>query len=76
MVADASLRRAAPQSTEDEPIVTELPPPPIAADVDLTDFQFMPLDVARLRRSKAWLICKRRPELAFYMMNLWTGVLA
>jgi hypothetical protein len=39
----------------------------------LTDFKFMPLEVARLRRSKAWLICKRRPELAFYMLNLWTA---
>jgi hypothetical protein len=47
--------------------------PPIAADVELTDFQFMPLEILRLRRSKAWLICKRRPELAFYMINLWTA---
>jgi len=29
----------------------ELPPPPIAAEVDLRDFQFMPLDVVRLRDS-------------------------
>lgn len=50
-----------------------LPPPPIPAEVDLTDFAFMPLEVARLRRSKAWLYCKRRPELAFYMLNLWTA---
>jgi hypothetical protein len=33
----------------------------------------MPLEISRLRRSKAWLICKRRPELAFYMLNLWTA---
>lgn len=33
----------------------------------------MPLDVARLRRSKAWLKAKRRKELAFYIINLWTG---
>ncbi|MDB6102557.1 MAG: hypothetical protein JWO52_2556 [Gammaproteobacteria bacterium] len=51
----------------------DLPPPPIDAEVDLTSFAYMPLEVARLRRSKAWLICKRRPELAFYMMNLWTA---
>lgn len=51
----------------------ELLPPPVPADADLTDFKFMPLEVARLRRSKAWLICKRRPELAFYMLNLWTA---
>ena len=51
----------------------QLPPPPVPPDADLTDFKFMPLEVARLRRSKAWLICKRRPELAFYMLNLWTA---
>ena len=46
---------------------------PVPAEADLTDFKFMPLEVARLRRSKAWLICKRRPELAFFMLNLWTA---
>jgi len=51
----------------------QLPPPPVPADADLSDFKFMPLEVARLRRSKAWLICKRKPELAFYMLNLWTA---
>lgn len=54
-------------------MTTALPPPPVPADADLTDFKFMPLEVGRLRRSKAWLICKRRPELAFYMLNLWTA---
>jgi uncharacterized protein YdaU (DUF1376 family) len=39
--------------------------------MDLTDFPFMPLYIARLQKSKAWLRCKRRPELAFYMLNLW-----
>lgn len=48
------------------------PIPMVSAEIDLTDFKFMPLEVARLRRSKAWLICKRRPELAFYMLNLWS----
>ncbi|CDY79443.1 hypothetical protein BGLT_02224 [Caballeronia glathei] len=33
----------------------------------------MPLEVARLRRSKAWLVAKRTPALAFYMINLWTA---
>jgi hypothetical protein len=33
----------------------------------------MPLEVARLRKSKAWLLAKKRPELAFYMVNLWTA---
>lgn len=43
------------------------------ADSNLSDFKFMPLEVQRLRKSRAWLICKRRPELAFYMLNLWTA---
>lgn len=51
--------------------MSELPPPPVPTDADLTAFAFMPLEVTRLKRSKAWLICKRRPELAFYMVNLW-----
>jgi uncharacterized protein YdaU (DUF1376 family) len=51
--------------------MSELPEPPIAAEVDLTDFPFMPLYIARCQKSKAWLRCKRQPELAFYMLNLW-----
>lgn len=49
------------------------PPPLVPADCDLTDFPFMPLEIARLRRSKAWLKAKRNPALAFYMVNLWTA---
>ncbi len=41
------------------------------AEIDLRDFPFMPLHVGRLQKSKAWLQCKRSPELAFYLMNLW-----
>lgn len=48
-----------------------LPEPFISADVDLRDFPRMPFDVARLRRSRAWLLAKKSPELGFYMMNLW-----
>lgn len=40
-------------------------------DCDLRDFAFMPLEVARLRRSKQWLFARRRPELGFYALNLW-----
>lgn len=47
--------------------------PLVPADCDLTDFPFLPLMVQRLRSSKAWLKCKRRPELAFYLVNLWTA---
>jgi uncharacterized protein DUF1376 len=53
--------------------MSSLPSPLVPADVDLTDFKFMPLEHARLRRSRAWLICKRRPELGFWQINLWTG---
>lgn len=45
----------------------------VPAGCDLRDFAFMPLQVERLRRSKAWLKCKRNPALAFYMVNLWTA---
>lgn len=45
--------------------------PPVPIDADLRHFQNMPVDVDRLRRSKAWLICRRRPDLGFYMFNLW-----
>jgi hypothetical protein len=53
--------------------MNELPAPMSAPECDLRDFQFMPLLITRLKRSKAWLKCKRRPELAFYMLNLWTA---
>lgn len=45
--------------------------PLVPPEVDLRDFAFMPLEIARLRQSRAWLIAKKNPELAFYMMNLW-----
>jgi hypothetical protein len=47
--------------------------PLVPAEVDLTDFPFMPIMIARLKQSRAWLACKRKPELAFYMLNLWTA---
>ena len=53
--------------------MTAKPPPMIPPEVDLRNFPFMPLYVERLKKSKAWLLCKRRPELAFYMMNLWSA---
>jgi uncharacterized protein YdaU (DUF1376 family) len=39
--------------------------------MDLRSFPYMPLHIARLQKSRAWLRCKRRPELAFFMINLW-----
>lgn len=53
--------------------MTDRPAPLTPSQANLTDFAFMPLEVARLRKSKAWLICKRRPELGFYLVNLWTA---
>lgn len=53
--------------------MSEFPPPLVPTDVDLRDFKFMPLEVSRLRRSKAWLIAKRNPEIGFYMINLWAA---
>jgi len=53
--------------------MTELPMPLVPAHVDLSDFPFMPLMIAKLKQSRAWLICKRRPEMAFYLINIWTA---
>ncbi len=51
--------------------MSELPPPPVPLDCNLRDYKFIPLEIERLRRSRSWLIAKRRPELGFYMLNLW-----
>lgn len=50
---------------------TDLPSPLVPPEVDLRDFLFIPVEIARLRRSKAWLFAKRKPEIGFYMINLW-----
>jgi len=52
-------------------MTNELPNPLVPAEVDLRDFAFMPLDVSRLLRSRTWLTAKRRPEIGFYLVNLW-----
>ena len=51
--------------------MSETPDPPVPPDLDLSSLEYMPLMGARLLRSKSWLRAKRRPELGFYMMNLW-----
>ena len=53
--------------------MTDLPDPLTPADCDLRDFPWMPLVITQLIRSKAWRLCKRKPDLAFYMVNLWTA---
>lgn len=50
-----------------------LPDPLTPPDSDLRGLDFMPLFITRLRKSKAWLMAKRQPELGFYMINLWTA---
>jgi len=54
-------------------MTNELPAPLVPAEVDLRDFAFMPLEVGRLLRSRTWLTAKRRPELGFYLLNLWVA---
>lgn len=51
--------------------MSEFPAPLVPPECDLNTFPEMPIEVERLRRSAAWRACKRNPELAFYMMNLW-----
>lgn len=51
--------------------MTDLPEPLVPSEVDLREFSYMPLYTDRLMRSRTWLRCKRRPELAFYLINLW-----
>ncbi|WP_159728350.1 DUF1376 domain-containing protein [Methylosinus sp. Ce-a6] len=54
-------------------MVNALPEPLLPPFVDLRDFRFMPLIIEQLRRSKQWLIAKRRPEVGFYSLNLWAA---
>lgn len=40
----------------------------------MTNFRglsYMPLHIDRLQQSKTWAVCRRQPELAFYLINLW-----
>jgi hypothetical protein len=53
MVPKATARGQAAQPSGEG----ELPPPPIAADVDLRNFSYLPLDVQRLRDSDLALLC-------------------
>src|SRR5947207_1458685 len=54
-------------------MTAELPAPLVPVEVDLRDFAFMPLEVSRLLRSRTWLKARRRPEIGFYLVNLWAG---
>ena len=39
--------------------------------LDVRHLPYMPLVIETLRKSKTWLRCRRRPELGFYLVNLW-----
>lgn len=49
----------------------DLQAPLTPPEVDIDGLNYMPLYINRLRNSKAWLVCKRTPEIGFYMINLW-----
>ena len=40
---------------------------------DLRDYAYIPMQIGRLKQSRAWSMCKRNPALAFYLMNTWTA---
>ena len=48
-----------------------LPRPLTDEACDLSGYLYLPLEIERLRRSLTWTMCRQRPELAFYLVNLW-----
>ena len=53
--------------------MSDLPAPLVPPECDLRDFPFMPVMIHQLKQSRSWLLCKRNPALAFYLLNLWTA---
>lgn len=51
--------------------MSDLPEPPVKPETNLKGFDYIPLEIVRLRKSKAWSMAKRDPALGFYMINLW-----
>lgn len=51
--------------------LSSLPPPPLPADCDLSDFRFMPLDIGRLLGSHVWIAAAEEPKIAHAMLSLW-----
>ncbi len=43
----------------------------MSESIDVRCLPYMPLQIEQLRKSKTWLRCRRRPDLGFYVMNLW-----
>jgi hypothetical protein len=57
------VKLASPAGGRPEPMTPE--------GANMRGMPWMPLDIDRLRRSKTWLLNRRRPEIAFYQINLW-----
>ena len=49
------------------------PAPLTPRSCDLRDYPYIPLQIQRLKQSRAWSLCKRNPALAFYLLNIWTS---
>lgn len=45
--------------------------PLLPPEVNVSSLPYMPLYIARLTGSKAWLVCKRKPELTRPLLCLW-----
>lgn len=61
-------------NTAAAPIPMGVIPEPLVPDgCSMKGLTYMPLNVDRLKDSRTWLRAKRRPELGFYLMNLWTA---
>lgn len=51
--------------------MSKLPAPLVPAEVDLRSLEYMPLYIATLKNSKAWLLTKRKPALMRPLLCLW-----
>jgi Protein of unknown function (DUF1376) len=60
-------------TTADSVKIRSIAAPLVPADCSMRGLEYMPLMTERLRRSRTWLRAKRRPELGFYLMNLWSA---
>jgi hypothetical protein len=59
------------QASEHIRAVSDLPAPPVPAEVNLTDYPYMPLDVRRLLRSETWIDAADDPRLGHVLICLW-----
>lgn len=67
-----TTNRASTSHSTVKPQLVLGPPPLIPGDVDLTDFDFMPLDVRRLLQSGFWIKAMMTdPRVAAVSVNLW-----